>query len=479
MVNTAYTQTLAATGGTAPYTWTLAAGTLPAGLALSGAGVLSGTPTTQGTSNFTIRVTDNASQTVTNAFVLTINPPVLSITTASLLPPGVAATSYPQQTLAATGGAAPYTWSVAQGSSLPPGLTLSSSGVLSGTLAAAGTFHFTVRVSDSFTQPQNAQKELTLVVSPASLTITTSTFPIGIVNSPFAQQLQAIGGTTPYTWSLFSGTLPAGLTLSAAGIVSGTPTTAGTQDFVIRVADSAGTTSTRSFSLLVQPAGVGSFPAISANLPATGNPTQQLSMSLNVSPASPNPLTIQLKMSFNSTAAIPVDDPMTQFSNGLRSVNLIIPANTTSFQVPVLLLLGTVSGTAQLAVDIESGPSNVPVGSISILPAAPQMTSISAVRRNGGLQLQISGYSTTRRITAAEFIFDVRMGTASERVTLQRSVESDFMNWYQSPGSAAFGSGFLYMQEFKVDATTVVDSVSIRLINEQGTGSADSVPITN
>src|SRR4030095_15987268 len=238
-------------------------GTLPAGLALSGAGVLSGTPTTQGTSNFTIRVTDNASQTVTNAFVLTINPPVLSITTASLLPPGVAATSSHQKTLAATGGAAPYTWSVAQGSSLPPGLTLSSSGVLSGTLAAAGTFHFTVRVSDSFTQPQNAQKELTLVVSPASLTITTSTFPIGIVNSPFAQQLQAIGGTTPYTWSLFSGTLPAGLTLSAAGIVSGTPTTAGTQDFVIRVADSAGTTSTRSFSLLVQPAGVGSFPAIS------------------------------------------------------------------------------------------------------------------------------------------------------------------------------------------------------------------------
>jgi len=100
---TAYSQTLVANGGTPPYTWSVTAGALPAGLSLSSAGVLSGTPTTTGTANFTVRAADSGTQTATKAFALTINNP-LSITTSSPLPSGTVGTAY-SQTLAASGGA--------------------------------------------------------------------------------------------------------------------------------------------------------------------------------------------------------------------------------------------------------------------------------------------------------------------------------------------------------------------------------------
>src|SRR6185503_10524914 len=127
-----------------PYTWSLNSGTLPAGLSLSAAGVLSGTPTAAGTSNFSIKVTDNAAAIGTKSFALTINA-APSITTASL-PAGDAGTAY-SQTLAVTGGTSPFTWSLSSGT-LPAGLSLSIAGVLSGAPTAAGTSNFTVKVTD-------------------------------------------------------------------------------------------------------------------------------------------------------------------------------------------------------------------------------------------------------------------------------------------------------------------------------------------
>src|SRR5213079_39352 len=102
-----------------PYTWTVASGTLPAGLSLAAGGTISGTPGTAGSSSFTVRVTDSASATATAALSLTINPPALSITTASL-PAGTVGVAY-SQALAASGGTSPYTWTMASGT-LPAGL---------------------------------------------------------------------------------------------------------------------------------------------------------------------------------------------------------------------------------------------------------------------------------------------------------------------------------------------------------------------
>jgi hypothetical protein len=238
-VDTAYSITLAATGGTLPYSWS--ASSLPSGLALSSAGVLSGTPTTAGSSSFTITLTDSESpaKTATLAATLVIGPPLLKIITASPLAPGTVGTAY-SLTLAATGGTGADTWAVTTGT-LPAGLTLSATGVLSGTPTAAGTTSFTVTVTDSGSPAQTADLAATLVINPPPLAITTiSPLPSGTVGVPYTSlAFAATGGTPPYSWAVTAGTLPAGLALSKAGVLSGTPTAAASNSFTVTATDSA------------------------------------------------------------------------------------------------------------------------------------------------------------------------------------------------------------------------------------------------
>src|SRR6185503_9942198 len=239
-VATAYSQSLAATGGTLPYGWTLLSGTLPDGLTLSSTGTISGTPTTAGTANFTLRATDASiptPQTADKALSIVINPAALAVTTTTL-PAGTVATAY-SQSLAATGGTLPYGWTLLSGT-LPDGLTLSSTGTINGTPTTAGTANFTVRATDASTpMPQTADKALSIVINAAALAVTTTTLPAGTVATAYSQSLAATGGTLPYVWTLLSGTLPDGLTLSSTGTINGTPTTAGTANFTVRATDAS------------------------------------------------------------------------------------------------------------------------------------------------------------------------------------------------------------------------------------------------
>jgi len=147
-IGVAYSQTLTAAGGTSPYTWSVTSGTLPAGLALSAAGLITGTPTTAGTSTFLITVSDANSLTATQSFSLTVGSAGISVViTTTTLPSAVSGTAY-SQTLAATGGVAPYTWSISSGA-LPPGLGISTGGVIAGTPTATGVYSFTVQAQDS------------------------------------------------------------------------------------------------------------------------------------------------------------------------------------------------------------------------------------------------------------------------------------------------------------------------------------------
>jgi hypothetical protein len=166
----AYSTTLAASGGTAPYSWTITSGSLPTGLSLSSSGVITGTPSAAGTVSFTVQVTDSTTptrQTGTAPLSLTVATTTtpLIITTTSL-PSATEEVAY-STTLAASGGTAPYSWAITSGS-LPTGLSLSPTGVISGTPSALGSSSFSVKVTDSTTPtPETATASLSLTVLPA------------------------------------------------------------------------------------------------------------------------------------------------------------------------------------------------------------------------------------------------------------------------------------------------------------------------
>jgi hypothetical protein len=146
-VGAAYSQMITASGGTGPYTYTVSSGALPAGLALSAGGALSGTPTAAGTFYFTVTAKDSNNITGAQAYSLAVAPAPTITLSPSTLTAGQVGVSY-SQTITASGGASPYTYTVSSGA-LPAGLALSTGGALSGTPTAAGTFYFTVTAKDS------------------------------------------------------------------------------------------------------------------------------------------------------------------------------------------------------------------------------------------------------------------------------------------------------------------------------------------
>jgi len=169
--NTVYSDTLTESGGTSPFTWSVSAGSLPAGISLSANGTLSGTPTTTGISSFTVKVTDANSRSATQATSVTISAGVS--TTFGAPPAGQVGVAY-TDTLTAAGGTAPYTWSVNAGS-LPPGITLTSAGVLAGTPTTAGSYPFTVNVIDQNNGIATASITLTIAGGALAITVPAST----------------------------------------------------------------------------------------------------------------------------------------------------------------------------------------------------------------------------------------------------------------------------------------------------------------
>jgi len=274
-VGDVYSATLAATGGQPPYTW--GATGLPAGLTCSTDGVISGTPTASGDFTVTVTVTDSAGPADTDSTGLALKVyPALEITTTAL-PGGTPGEPY-SETLTATGGKEPRTWSA---TGLPAGLTCSTAGVISGTTAEIGDFSVTVTVTDSFSTPNVDEEVLLLRISLLAVT-TTSPLPEAKVGDAYTATLEATGGTPLYTWGATG--LPAGLTCSAAGVISGTPTADG--DFTVTVtvtdSDTPPSSDSKGLALKVYPAlevTTTSLPeakvgdAYSATLEATGGKT--------------------------------------------------------------------------------------------------------------------------------------------------------------------------------------------------------------
>ena len=239
---------VSASGGVAPYSYSATG--LPAGLSINAStGAVSGTPTAPGsyTPNFT--VTDAIGTAGSAAGSVTVNPAPVAVANQSVS--GTVGSALSRQVVA-TGGTGSYSWSRTSGT-LPPGLTFSASGVLSGTPTTAGSYAFGATATSG---ASSATGTVTVMIAAAPVSfVTGATLPQGKVRTSYNATISVTGGTPGYTWTRTSGSLPGGLSISyngATATITGTPAKQGNSTFTLRVADSAGGVVSRTFTLQVK-----------------------------------------------------------------------------------------------------------------------------------------------------------------------------------------------------------------------------------
>jgi prepilin-type N-terminal cleavage/methylation domain-containing protein len=224
---------LTASGGATPMTWTATG--LPTSLTISSGGLISGTPSAAGTFSVVVRVTDGFGLFGDAAFTWTINP-ALTVTTPSAQTGQVGVVITTLQ-VAASGGTTPYTWSA---TGLPTGLSINSSGRISGTPTAAGTYaaaRVTVTDSGGGTATTNA---FTWTIAAALAVASPITAQSSADGNVISVQATSTGGTGPFTWSASS--LPTGLSINSSGRITGTLTRGTRWLSTIQVTDSRGDT---------------------------------------------------------------------------------------------------------------------------------------------------------------------------------------------------------------------------------------------
>jgi hypothetical protein len=463
--NVPYSFALGVTGGKAPYTWSLSAGGLLTGFAIDlNTGLLSGTPTQAGTYTFTISVVDSTYDLGLQTYQFTVQTNGLSITNPT--PPAATVGVAYDFALLSANGAVPLTWSVVSGTP-PPGIGLDpASGQLNGTPTAAGSYTFTVQVQDSTSA--TAQARVTLVVNPVPLTITTTSLPSGTVGTAYSQTLKASGGQGAIAWLVTSGAPPAGLQLSSAGVISGTPTAVGSSSFTVQAKDSVGTTATQNLSIAIElPA---TPPTVTlTGLPATSNPGDQPTVTISLASGYPLPILVTATLSITPKPAGTTD---LMFSNGSTSIQLTIPANSTQATLPIQV--GTFPGTIQLSLDLSAAgiditPAVVPTATTKIAASAPVIKSVTVTTTSSGLQVNVVGLSTTLDMKTAAFHFTAAAGSTLTTTDLSVDVSAAFAAWYASPASLATGSQFSFTIPFTVNGSaSTIASVSVTMTNSVG-----------
>jgi hypothetical protein len=482
-IGTSYSQTLTAVGGSGTLSWVVRvlSGTLPAGLSLSAQGQITGTPTAGGTFPFQVLVTDAATNlTATQSLSITITA-ALTVTTPSPLPNGTIGVSY-SQTLQATGGTPPYHWSA---TGLPAGLTLDpNTGILSGIPTAAGASTISVTLTDA-AQPQGtaiAQLMLTigaLAISPASL-------PGGFVGISYSATMTVTGNPTPLTWAVAIGTLPAGLNLNAAtGVISGTPTVAGSSSFTISATLGAVTAIyplvQQQFTLVIS-----APPSVTVSgLPSIGVAATQPPATVSLSGGT-YPLNITGTMTLTFASAAGGSQPYdAKFASGpATTANFTIAAGTsqglfssTPFtSVPVMT--GTVAGTITITTSLKDSAGNTlpppaPIV-ITVNPTVPVITNVTPCAiTTSGFSISVIGRSTPRDMTSALFHFTSPTNAQLASADVTVPLTSAFTSWYSNSASNAFGSTFRMTVQFSFTGppgTTVpFTTVTATLTNSIGT----------
>lgn len=240
-------QQLTASGGMGSYTYS-AAGTLPNGIVLNANGELSGMTNSVGSYNFSATATDANGQTGSRGYTLVIDPPTLTLTASTSLD-GTAAV-FQTAVITASGGVAPYSYALVSGG-LPVGMSFNSAGVLQGLPRSNGNYSLRIRATDSL--GNQGEQIFDYTIAPASIVINPASLPDGTRNQPYNAGLSSTGGIAPYTYLLESGSLAAGMSFSSAGTISGTPVSTGSYSVTIRSTDSAGYSSSKSYTFAIDP----------------------------------------------------------------------------------------------------------------------------------------------------------------------------------------------------------------------------------
>jgi hypothetical protein len=466
VVGEAYSGTLTASGGVAPYSFAVTSGALPGGLSLdAGSGAVTGKPAAAGAFSFTITATDSQRVSVNQAF----NVRVTILTLDGTLPVAVAGAAY-SGTVAASGGAPPYAYAVTSGA-LPTGLRLDpAAGTITGTLQSTGSGAFTITATDA--QKQTASKSFTISTKPGL--VLPGSLPDGVVGQAYSAATVS-GGTAPYSVTI-AGDWPDGLTIGAAGDVTGKPSQPGTFRFTLRASDSSqpSLTAAQDYSITIA---VPPLPGVTiSRLSGTATAGTQPSFGVTLDQNYPLDLNGTAKISFQPLAG--PGDPDVRFANGQTTMTFTIAAGQTeavsAVVGPMAFSAGTTAGTITITGTLSSGGQVIPpdpafTKTVDVPAAPPVISSVRMVLTPSGINVLVTGFSNTREVSGATLGFTADSSTSFPTSQFDVPVDA-FRSWYISTDSAGFGGQFLLTVPFTFTqgSAALLKSVNVSLTNSAG-----------
>ena len=495
-----------AAGGQPPYSWsspnpiswltTAASGTNNQTLTLSGT-----VPSPANSSySMTVVVTDSSQAKQNNQQILTINisapPPTLTATCSPTSGTYAVNAAY-SSACTASGGTAPLAWTF---SGLPSWLR--SSGTSGGSITLSGavpappptSYSVTVTVTDSGSGTARQTVSVTITINVAgapTLTCSPSTGPM-MVGIPYTSTCTVAGGVSSYTFSISAGSLPAGVTGTAAATtytISGKPTAAGAYNYTAQVKDSLGQVATQAFSGTVSPApSVGTFTL--ANVGSTAN---QATATLALASAPPIALSGTLCLTFAADSSVPgastFQSQEVVFANGTTNANcsstlktslaFTIAAGSTaaafagnSSQFSQGTVAGTITVTMKSLTDSNGNsvlPSPAPAQTISVAVAQPSLTNTASMSTTSSTVTVVFDAVTPKRsLAGVNYTFNSSSGspiTITVSFTSGSFAGMDQSQWFGTAASLATGGAFSLSATFPCTNCSLITGVQVTLSN--------------
>lgn len=426
-----YNTTISTSGGIAPYSYAITHGQLPPGLNITPDGRISGITTGAGKYIFNVTSTDSQINSGNKVFTLDVLVPEITISPTSLVN---AFQRIPySQTVVASGGDGNYTYTVTSGN-LPAGLGLNSvSGIISGRAQSVGSNTFRITAVDS--SQNSGVRDYSIVVEEINIFISPASLPDARQDFSYSQQLSATGGQGPYVWSSL-GSMPTGLSISSDGVISGTPTVAGSVSFNILATDVNGNSGNKQYFLKI----ISNKWEITLNNQNTGPVTVNEGATLNFNIQSPETLEPAL------TAFLVVGAPLTTDSSDIsQSTDAVSITNRSGVGTVQIVADAFTEGAEYFDVWVEyprgtrkATFGRVNIADTSLTPALTASVNPGTVRGGDSVTLTWS----TANPPAGSYVRIERFNSAATNDTTQYSPSGS--KSYTSPstgGTDSLGGG--------------------------------------